>query len=54
LLLTLFGSPLARSPLGTAALALSGQILQPGEEIPTNDEWDRIPDVLVTPDGIIQ
>uniref|UniRef100_A0A0K3C9G6 5-formyltetrahydrofolate cyclo-ligase n=1 Tax=Rhodotorula toruloides TaxID=5286 RepID=A0A0K3C9G6_RHOTO len=35
----------------TVALALKAQMVQDGEEIPTN-EWDRLPDVLITPDGL--
>ncbi|BGO88539.1 hypothetical protein NBRC10512_003363 [Rhodotorula toruloides] len=35
----------------TVALALKAQLVQDGEEIPTN-EWDRLPDVLITPDGL--
>lgn len=36
----------------TVALALHAQMVQDGEEIPTN-EWDRLPDILLTPDGEI-
>ncbi|GAA5854963.1 hypothetical protein JCM8547_002324 [Rhodosporidiobolus lusitaniae] len=43
-----FGKP----PPRTVALALSAQMVQEGEEIPTN-EWDRLPDYLLTPKGII-
>jgi hypothetical protein len=35
-----------------AALALRSQLVLEGEEIPT-EEWDKVPDVLVTPDGEI-
>lgn len=35
----------------TVALALKAQMVLDGEEIPTN-EWDRLPDVLITPDGV--
>ncbi|GAA5890471.1 hypothetical protein JCM16303_004213 [Sporobolomyces ruberrimus] len=36
----------------TVALALEEQMVRDGEEIPTN-EWDRLPDVLLTPQGEI-
>jgi 5-formyltetrahydrofolate cyclo-ligase len=32
------------------ALALEAQMVREGEEIPTN-EWDRLPEVLLTPEG---
>jgi len=35
------------------ALALNAQMVQDGEQIPTN-EFDRLPDVLLTPDEEIQ
>lgn len=38
---------------GTVALALREQMVQADEEIPTN-EWDRLPDSLITPDGIYE
>ncbi|TNY23806.1 hypothetical protein DMC30DRAFT_280545 [Rhodotorula diobovata] len=44
-----FGKPAPR----TVALALREQMVQEGEEIPLN-EWDRLVDVLVTPDGEIK
>ncbi|GAA6007582.1 5-formyltetrahydrofolate cyclo-ligase [Rhodotorula paludigena] len=37
----------------TVALALGAQMVQDGEEIPMN-EWDRLPDVLLTPEGEIR
>lgn len=40
-------------PLHAVALALRAQMVQDGEEIPLN-EWDRLVDVLVTPDGEIK
>ncbi|GAA6061999.1 hypothetical protein JCM10212_004277 [Sporobolomyces blumeae] len=43
-----FGKPIPR----TVALALSAQMVREGEDIPTN-EWDRLPDILVTPNGEI-
>ncbi|GAA5827115.1 hypothetical protein JCM11251_001123 [Rhodosporidiobolus azoricus] len=42
-----------KPPPKTVALALRAQMAQEGEEIPTN-EWDRLPEVLLTPDGEIQ
>ncbi|GAA5829512.1 hypothetical protein JCM5353_001277 [Sporobolomyces roseus] len=39
----------AKPPPRTVALALNAQMAQEGEEIPTN-EFDRLPDVLLTPD----
>ncbi|GAA5878930.1 hypothetical protein JCM1840_000844 [Sporobolomyces johnsonii] len=39
-----------KPPPKTVALALTAQMVQEGEEIPTN-EWDRLPDVLLTPKG---
>ncbi|GAA5891791.1 hypothetical protein JCM8208_002886 [Rhodotorula glutinis] len=44
-----FGKPAPR----TVALALRAQMVQDGEAIPLN-EWDRLVDVLVTPDGEIK
>ncbi|BGP44364.1 hypothetical protein JCM10450v2_000175 [Rhodotorula kratochvilovae] len=44
-----FGKPAPR----TVALALGAQMVQDGEEIPLN-EWDRLVDVLVTPEGEIK
>ncbi|GAA5923442.1 5-formyltetrahydrofolate cyclo-ligase [Sporobolomyces koalae] len=40
----------AKHPPKTVALALEAQMVQEGELIPTN-EWDRLPDVLLTPQG---
>ncbi|BGP52571.1 hypothetical protein JCM8202_004931 [Rhodotorula sphaerocarpa] len=42
-----------KNPPRTVALALREQMVQPGEEIPT-DEWDRLPDTLITPDGVYE
>lgn len=39
--------------LNAVALALRAQMVQDGEAIPLN-EWDRLVDVLVTPDGEIK
>ncbi|GAA6010267.1 hypothetical protein JCM10207_005694 [Rhodosporidiobolus poonsookiae] len=44
-----FGKP----PPRTVALALRAQMVQDDEAIPTN-EWDRLPDILLTPDGEIK
>ncbi|POY70545.1 hypothetical protein BMF94_6459 [Rhodotorula taiwanensis] len=42
-----------KAPPRTVALALREQMVQADEEIPTN-EWDRLPDSLITPDGIYE
>ncbi|GAA5917948.1 hypothetical protein JCM6882_004135 [Rhodosporidiobolus microsporus] len=42
-----------KPPPTTVALALRAQMAQEGEEIPTN-EWDRLPEILLTPDGEIR
>ncbi|BGP12291.1 hypothetical protein JCM10213_000013 [Rhodosporidiobolus nylandii] len=42
-----------KGPPKTAALALRAQMVQEGEDIPTN-EWDRLPELLLTPDGEIR
>ncbi|GAA5899321.1 5-formyltetrahydrofolate cyclo-ligase [Sporobolomyces salmoneus] len=39
-----------KPPPRTVALALQEQMVKEGEEIPTN-EWDRLPDMLLTPKG---
>jgi len=36
----------------SVALALEEQLVKEGEDIPTN-EWDRLPEVLLTPVGEI-
>lgn len=46
---TLSSSVLTETRMLAVALALNAQMAQEGEEIPTN-EFDRLPDVLLTPD----
>ncbi|GAA5949939.1 hypothetical protein JCM3765_007744 [Sporobolomyces pararoseus] len=41
-----------KPPPRTVALALEEQMAKEGEDIPTN-EWDRLPEVLLTPEGEI-
>ncbi|GAA6041629.1 hypothetical protein JCM8097_007777 [Rhodosporidiobolus ruineniae] len=43
----------SKPPPKMVALALRAQMVQDGEEIPTN-EWDRLVEVLLTPDGEIK